>query len=570
MDTMRLCAQCRAPLTADATGPLCPNCQRTPTGIASVPAPPGAAPCAPPPAAQIAEFFPQLEVYELLGLGGMGMVYKARQVNLDRLVALKILSPELSSQPAFAERFSREAKALARLHHSNIVSVYDFGRAGPYYYFLMEYVDGVDLHTLIQQKALKPPEILRIVVEICQALQFAHEEGIIHRDIKPANILLDKKGRVKMADFGLAKLAGTDGQRLPALTLATGLMGTPQYMAPEQIEKPSEVDQRADLYSLGVVFYEMLTGELPLGRFPLPSQIAHTDARLDQVVLRALEKEPDRRYQQASEILTQVEAFSAPATAAVRSRKMAVVYQIGIVCALALVAVLAFALFHSLANPRIITHTVTNTVTVASRGRGPYRGGNPGNNPFIRGDGMEPFEFPPNRGGNPGNNPFLTNTTEGLSLTPPAVSELQLSPEQVQVVNAVLHTTSQDFSQIQSNYVSHSKDASGHVHVTVKPLTEADVARVRTLREQMWKELGGVFTPAQLDMARQLPGEPFDRRVLPLNTHVTEFREMWRDKDGQYHSLDDMESILFGGIILSNASTNLDPIIPPQYQSLLK
>jgi len=160
----------------------------------------------------------------------------------------------LSSQPAFAERFSREAKALARLHHSNIVSVYDFGRAGPYYYFLMEYVDGVDLHTLIQRKELKPPEVLRIVVEICHALQFAHEEGIIHRDLKPANIILDKKGRVKMADFGLAKLAGPGGQRLPALTLATGLMGTPQYMAPEQIERPSEVDQRADLYSLGVIF----------------------------------------------------------------------------------------------------------------------------------------------------------------------------------------------------------------------------------------------------------------------------------------------------------------------------
>ena len=130
-------------------------------------------------------------------------------------------------------------------------------------------------------------------------------------------------------------------------------------MAPEQIERPSEVDQRADLYSLGVIFYEMLTGELPLGRFPLPSQKAHTDARLDQVVLRALEKEPDRRYQQASEILTQVETLSAPATAAVRSRKMAVVYQIGMVCALALIAGLAYALFHSLANPRIITHTVT-------------------------------------------------------------------------------------------------------------------------------------------------------------------------------------------------------------------
>jgi len=184
-------------------GPLCLECQRRPADFAPIGTTPGAAPFSPPPVEQIAEFFPQLEVLELLGIGGMGMVYKARQVNLDRPVALKILSPELSSQPAFAERFSREAKALARLHHSNIVSVYDFGRAGPYYYFLMEFVDGVDLHTLIQQKELKPPEALRIVVEICRALEFAHDEGIIHRDLKPGNILLDTKGRVKLADFGL-------------------------------------------------------------------------------------------------------------------------------------------------------------------------------------------------------------------------------------------------------------------------------------------------------------------------------------------------------------------------------
>jgi len=547
MDTLRLCAQCQAPLTADATGSLCPACQRTPTGIASAKTAPGPVPSSLPGAAQIAEFFPQLEIYELLGFGGMGMVFKARQLNLDRLVALKILAPELSSQPAFAERFSREAKALARLHHSNIVSVYDFGRAGPYYYFLMEYVDGVDLHTLIQRKELKPPEVLRIVVEICHALQFAHEEGIIHRDLKPANIILDKKGRVKMADFGLAKLAGPGGQRLPALTLATGLMGTPQYMAPEQIERPSEVDQRADLYSLGVIFYEMLTGELPLGRFPLPSQKAHTDPRLDQVVLRALEKEPERRYQQAGEILAQVETLSAPATAAVRSRKMAAVYQVAMVCALALIAGLAYALLHSLANPKIITRTVTNSVPGAFP-----RGLNPG---FGRGFGA---------GFDPG---FFTNTLDGPSLTPRAVTNLQLSPEQVQVINTIVHTAGQDFSQIHSNYVAHSRDAAGHVHVTVKPLADADVARVKALRAQMWKELGGVFSAEQLDKARKLPLDPFDG-VLPLVTNRTEIRELWRDNGGEYHYIDDLESVRGGETIHSNASTNIS-IIPRAYRSLL-
>ncbi|MGA2542732.1 MAG: serine/threonine-protein kinase [Verrucomicrobiota bacterium] len=529
MDTIRICAQCHAPLAADVTGSLCPNCQRAPTGLASVPPALAAAPFSPPTAAQIAEFFPQLEVFELLGCGGMGMVYKARQLNLDRMVALKILSPELSSQPAFAERFSREAKALARLHHSNIVAVYDFGRAGPYYYFLMEYVDGVDLHSLIQRKELKPPEALRIVVEICQALQFAHDEGIVHRDIKPANILLDKKGRVKMADFGLAKLAGTGGQRLPALTVTTGLMGTPQYMAPEQIERPSEVDHRADLYSLGVIFYEMLTGELPLGRFPLPSQKAHTDVRLDQVVMRALEKEPDRRYQQASEILTQVETLSAPATAAVRSRKIAVVYQVGMVCALVLVAVLAYGLFHSLAHPKIITNTVTIT------------------------------NSPP---GFPG---IFTNTPEGRSFSPALVSELQLNPDQLQVANTIIRTTYRDYLQIERLHARRTKDAAGHVHVTITPLSEEDVAQVQKLGGQLWRELDGVLTPAQQETAHN---RRIERALLPLNTNQTDTVEIWKDKDGEYHFIDTSQSPRRGGISRTSSSTNII-VIPSRYRPYL-
>jgi serine/threonine protein kinase len=541
MDTLRLCAQCRAPLAADVTGMLCPACQRTPTGIAPLPATPPAAPASAPSAAQIAEFFPQLEIYELLGFGGMGMVYKARQLNLDRLVALKILAPELSSQPAFAERFSREAKALARLHHSNIVSVYDFGRAGPYYYFLMEYVDGVDLHTVIQRKELKPEEALRIVVEVCRALQYAHEEGIIHRDIKPANILLDTKGRVKMADFGLAKLAGSEGRRLPAITLATGMMGTPQYMAPEQIERPSEVDRRADLYSVGVVLYEMLTGELPLGRFPLPSQKAHTDARLDQVVLRALDKEPDRRYQQAGEFLTQVENLSAPATAAVRTRKMTVVYQVGIVCALAMIGGLAYALFHSLANPKVITTTVTITNNVPPS-RGP--GGPPG---MGRG--------------------YFGDSIEGFAVGPQMMMQLQLSQQQVQIVDAILRASGQDFSKIQGGYSSHSKDAAGHVHVTVKPLTGADMARVKAVREKMWRQLSWYLTPAQLEGAATLGGRPFDWRLFSVNTNLTSVLEMWRDNRGEYHCIEGLESGLTGE---TNhiVSTNVN-IIPPQYRGLL-
>jgi serine/threonine protein kinase len=256
--------------------------------------------------------FPQLEILELLGQGGMGVVYKARQRRLNRLVALKILPPSIGEQPAFAERFRREAQALARLSHWNIVQVHDFGETDEFYYFIMEFVDGVNLRTLIRDGKLKPEEALAIVPQVCEALQFAHDEGIVHRDIKPENILIDKRGRVKIADFGLAKLLSHAPEDL-SLTGTGQLMGTLGYMAPEQLQQAHAVDHRADIYSLGVVFYEMLTGELPLGRFAPPSQKVQVDVRLDNVVLRALEKEPERRYQHASDVKQEVETLRSSA-----------------------------------------------------------------------------------------------------------------------------------------------------------------------------------------------------------------------------------------------------------------
>jgi serine/threonine protein kinase len=211
----------------------------------------------------------------------MGVVYKARQRQLDRIVAVKLLPPSVGDEPAFAERFTREAQALARLNHSNIVQVYDFGRTEEYFYFVMEYVDGVNLRALIRDHKLDPEAALRIVPQICEALQFAHDEGIVHRDIKPENILVDKKGRVKIADFGLAKLLGRSVDDL-SLTGTGQLMGTLGYMAPEQLQQAHKVDHRADIYSLGVVFYEMLTGQLPIGRFEAPSkkvQVGRLDVR---------------------------------------------------------------------------------------------------------------------------------------------------------------------------------------------------------------------------------------------------------------------------------------------------
>ncbi|MDH7502318.1 MAG: serine/threonine-protein kinase, partial [Verrucomicrobiota bacterium] len=266
----------------------------------------------PPSLEQLAPLFPQLELLELLGKGGMGAVYRARQPSLDRLVALKILSPEFASDPGFAKRFAREARALARLNHPGIVTVHDSGQAGGFYYLIMEFVDGMNLRQLLNSGRISPREALAIVPQICDALQYAHDEGIVHRDIKPENILVDRKGRVKIADFGLAKIIGRETKD-PVLTHAADVMGTPHYMAPEQVERPTDVDHRADIYSLGVVFYEMLTGELPLGRFQPPSKIpgrVNVDVRLDEVVLRALEKEPERRYQHASEVKTDVETIA--------------------------------------------------------------------------------------------------------------------------------------------------------------------------------------------------------------------------------------------------------------------
>ena len=213
----------------------------------------------------------------------------------------------MAGDPGFAERFNREARALARLNHPNIVAVHDFGQAPGRRctYLVMEFVDGANLREVEQAGKLSPEQALAIVPQICEALQFAHNEGIVHRDIKPENLLMDKKGRVKITDFGIAKMrrAARAGQQVAA-PAPKDVMGTPHYMAPEQIEKPLTVDHRADIYSLGVVFYEMLTGELPLGKFQPPSQKVQVDVRLDEVVLHALEKEPSRRYQQASQVKT--------------------------------------------------------------------------------------------------------------------------------------------------------------------------------------------------------------------------------------------------------------------------
>lgn len=269
----------------------------------------------PPSLLELAAIFPQFEILELIGQGGMGAVYKVRQRHLDRVVALKILPPGIGGDGAFADRFAREAKALAKLNHPGIVTIHEFGCSGGLYFIVMEFVDGVNLRQLLKGGRISPREALAIVPQICDALQFAHDLGIVHRDIKPENLLIDRRGRVKVADFGLAKLVGGDPDEEAAAIFASGslqtesgkVMGTPRYMAPEQIERPAEVDHRADIYALGVVFYQMLTGELPGERLEAPSRKVSVDVRLDEIVLRALEKDPELRFQQASVMKTRVE-----------------------------------------------------------------------------------------------------------------------------------------------------------------------------------------------------------------------------------------------------------------------
>jgi tRNA A-37 threonylcarbamoyl transferase component Bud32 len=270
---------------------------------------------APPTLEAVAAAFPQLEIIELIGQGGMGVVYKARQPKLERFVALKLLRHGPDAAPAFAERFNREARVLARLSHPSIVTVFDFGQAGEFFFLMMEYVDGVNLRQAMLAGRFTPAQALALVPKICEALQYAHDEGILHRDIKPENILLDTRGRVKIADFGIAKLVGDDA-REAKLTESGSAVGTPHYMAPEQLETPQDVDQRADIYSLGVVFYEMLTGELPIGRFAPPSEKSTVDPRVDQVVFQALEKEREKRFSSAREVKTRVETISNDAGAA--------------------------------------------------------------------------------------------------------------------------------------------------------------------------------------------------------------------------------------------------------------
>lgn len=244
---------------------------------------------------------PAHEFLEFIDRGGMGAVYKARQRSLDRIVAVKLLPLVMSNRKAFSERFKREARALALLNHPGIVSVYDFGEtSGGCLYYVMEYVKGSTLREVIREGKTTSRRLLSIAMQVCEALQFAHMNGVVHRDVKPANILLDERGLVKVADFGLAKVIGT----CPGhdLTAHSDALGTPDYMAPEAVTHLHEVDHRADIYSLGVLLYEVLTGHVPRGMWEPPSRTVGADSRFDDVVSRAMQTDPQKRFQNVGEL----------------------------------------------------------------------------------------------------------------------------------------------------------------------------------------------------------------------------------------------------------------------------
>jgi serine/threonine protein kinase len=266
----------------------------------------------PPAPEELALLMPQYSITRLIGRGGMGAVYQGVQLSLSRDVAIKLLPPELGAEPEFEARFKREAMALARLNHPNIVQIHDYGQTlGGHHYIVMEYVDGTDLHQLIRSGSLDVTSALNAVGQICGALDYAHGEGFVHRDVKPANIFINRKGVLKIGDFGLAKLMGAGapgGNDADHLTRSDVVMGTLHYIAPEQLGGNDVIDHRADIFSLGVMFYEMLTGTVPRGAFRPPSdRVQALDVRIDGVIFKAMEEDPEDRYQSAADLASDVE-----------------------------------------------------------------------------------------------------------------------------------------------------------------------------------------------------------------------------------------------------------------------
>ena len=255
----------------------------------------------------LAGLFPGYEIVRFIACGGMGAVYEAVQRSLDRGVAIKILPSEFTADETFRTNFQSEAKAMARLNHPNLISVYDFGEIDGMLYIIMEYVSGQSLHHVTNGHPVEPGDAARLVCGIAHGLAHAHDNGIIHRDIKPANILLDHNNEPKIGDFGLARPLEIQIQE------GEDIFGTPGYTAPEVVEHPQSIDHRADIFSLGVLLHELLTGQLPEDDPRSASAICQCDPRFDAVIRKATQPSPDGRYAHADEIAREIEKISTTA-----------------------------------------------------------------------------------------------------------------------------------------------------------------------------------------------------------------------------------------------------------------
>ncbi|MGB0716939.1 MAG: serine/threonine protein kinase [Phycisphaerae bacterium] len=268
-----------------------------------------------------AQQIPGFQILSKLGQGAMAVVFKAKQLSLDRTVAIKVLPKRLSENPEFVDRFYREGRAAARLNHTNIVQAFDVGESGGYHYFVMEYIDGKTVYDyLTDGKPMPEKQALEFMIQCSKALAHAHEQGLIHRDVKPKNIMITNAGEVKLADMGLAREVG---DLATAAAEAGRAYGTPYYISPEQIRGEIHIDGRADIYALGATFYHMVTGRVPYDgntpsavmhkhlKEPLepPDHVNHAlSSGVGEIIEVMMAKKPEDRYPTCNEVIADMEA----------------------------------------------------------------------------------------------------------------------------------------------------------------------------------------------------------------------------------------------------------------------
>src|SRR5208283_5590566 len=259
------------------------------------------------------------EIMERLGGGGMGTVYKAKDREVDRLVALKVIRAELAGDADILSRFKQELILARKVTHKNVIRIFDLGRAGGVRFITMEYIEGQDLRSLVKKEGKPSPQrCVEIIQQVCLALDAAHAEKVVHRDLKPQNIMLDAQGKVYVMDFGIARSVGSEG-----LTMTGAVVGTPEYMSPEQV-KGDEIDGRADIFTLGIIFYELLTGKMPFRAETVQRSMykrtveraispaaedPSVPAFLSEVVSKCLEIDPAKRYQTANDLWADLESW---------------------------------------------------------------------------------------------------------------------------------------------------------------------------------------------------------------------------------------------------------------------